>query len=225
MRCLIVDDEPEGRSILLHHAERVPFLNVLGECPDAFTAMEYLKNQKIDLLFLDIQMPGLDGLAFLRSLSDPPKVIFTTAYTEFAVEGFELDAVDYLLKPIPFARFLKAVNKAQSAHEQQTSEGKADRFFGFKADKRTYRVPVERIHALESDGDYTHLYLEDRSYMLLGSLTGHLTELEDVLLRVHRSHAVNLAHLEYMEGNFLRIGGRDIPIGASYREEIKERIK
>ncbi len=152
-------------------------------------------------------------------------MIFTTAYTEFAVEGFELDAVDYLLKPIPFARFLKAVNKAQSAHEQRTYEGKADRFFGFKADKRTYRVPVERIHALESDGDYTHLYLEDRSYMLLGSLTGHLTELEDVLLRVHRSHAVNLAHLEYMEGNFLRIGGRDIPIGASYREEIKERIK
>lgn len=225
MRCLIVDDEPEGRSILLHHAERVPFLNVLGECPDAFTAMEYLKNQKIDLLFLDIQMPGLDGLAFLRSLSDPPKVIFTTAYTEFAVEGFELDAVDYLLKPIPFARFLKAVNKAQSAYERRISGGEAERFFGFKADKRTYRVPVERIHALESDGDYTHLYLEDRSYMLLGSLTGHLTELEDVLLRVHRSHAVNLAHLEYMEGNFLRIGGRDIPIGASYREEIKERIK
>ena len=225
MRCLIVDDEPEGRSILLHHAERVPFLNVLGECPDAFTAMECLKNQKIDLLFLDIQMPGLDGLAFLRSLSDPPKVIFTTAYTEFAVEGFELDAVDYLLKPIPFARFLKAVNKAQSAYERRISGGEAERFFGFKADKRTYRVPIERIHALESDGDYTHLYLEDRSYMLLGSLTGYLTELEDVLLRVHRSHAVNLAHLEYMEGNFLRIGGRDIPIGASYREEIKERIK
>lgn len=225
MRCLIVDDEPEGRSILLHHAERVPFLKVLGECPDAFTAMEYLKNQKIDLLFLDIQMPGLDGLSFLRSLSDAPNVIFTTAYTEFAVEGFELDAVDYLLKPIPFARFLKAVNKAQSAHEQRTAEGKADRFFGFKADKRTYRVPVERIHALESDGDYTHLYLEEKSYMLLGSLTGYLTELEDVLLRVHRSHAVNLAHLEYMEGNFLRIGGRDIPIGASYREEIKERIR
>ena len=85
-------------------------MKVLGECPDAFTAMEYLKNQKIDLLFLDIQMPGLDGLSFLRSLSDAPNVIFTTAYTDFAVEGFELDAVDYLLKPIPFARFLKAVN-------------------------------------------------------------------------------------------------------------------
>ena len=209
MRCLIVDDEPEGRSILVHHAERVPFLQVLGECPDAFTAMKYLKNQKIDLLFLDIQMPGLDGLAFLRSLGDPPKVIFTTAYTEFAVEGFELDAV----------------NKAQSAHERRISGGEAQRFFGFKADKRTYRVPVERIHALESDGDYTHLYLEDTSYMLLGSLTGYLMELEDALLRVHRSHAVNLAHLEYMEGNFLRIGGREIPIGASYSEEIKERIK
>ena len=225
MRCLIVDNEPEGRSILLHHAECIPFLKVVGECPDAFTAMECLNNQEIDLLFLDIQMPGIDGLAFLRSLSDPPKVIFTTAYTDFAVEGFELDAVDYLLKPIPFERFFKAVNKARSTHEQQTFIGKNERFFGFKADKRTYRVPVQSICALESDGDYTHLYLEDTSYMLLGSLTAYVMELEDVLLRVHRSHAVNLKYLEYMEGNVIRIGGRDIPIGASYREEVRKRIK
>ena len=129
----------------------------------------------------------------------PPKAIFTTAYTEFAVEGFERCGL--ITRSNPFHLPASAVvNKAQSAHEQRTSEGKAHRFFGFKADKRTIAVPVERIHALESDGDYTRLFTwKTRPYMLLGSLTGHLTELEDVLLRAHCLHAVNLAQWRYSE--------------------------
>ena len=217
MRCVIVDDEPEARKLLESYVDRLPGLEHLRSCSDAFQALEVLKEEEVDLLFLDIQMPGLDGMSFLRSLDHPPQVIFTTAYTDYAVEGFELNAVDYLLKPFPFDRFLKAVNKVNdaSAGKEKSSH------YQFKSEKRIYRVPIERITALESVGDYTHIHLIDKKHLVHGSLQGILSELAGHLLRVHRSHAVNLQHFEYAEGNFLRVGGREVPVGASYREEVR----
>lgn len=225
MRCLIVDDEPEGRAIMRSYVERLSFLDLKGECSDAFQAMETLENEQIDLVFLDIQMPGLDGVSFFRSLDNPPKVIFTTAYPEYAVEGFELSAVDYLLKPIPFDRFLKAVNKARALTKNTTAPSEEEQFYQFKADKRTYRVAVKKISSIESVGDYTRLYVEGEKHLVLGSLQSILKELGDQLLRIHRSHAVNLKYLEYVEGNFIKLDGREIPVGASFKEELKKRLE
>ena len=220
MRCAIVDDEPEARALLQTYVDQVPFLQLVGLCQDAFQAMEVLRTNSVELLFLDIQMPGLDGVGLMRSLANPPQVIFTTAFPNFALEGFELNAIDYLLKPFPFERFLKAVNKA---HDRQGLDSPS--FFQFKADKRLYRVPVDQVLALEAVGDYTMIYLSDHKHLALGSLQSFIEQLPRIMTRVHRSHAVNLQKLEFMEGNFLRIGGREVPIGASYREMLRKSLE
>jgi DNA-binding LytR/AlgR family response regulator len=226
MRCVIVDDEPEGRAIIRAYVEEIPFLELVKDCSNAFQAMEVLEQEHIDLLFLDIQMPGLDGVTFFRSLEKAPKVIFTTAFPNYAVEGFELSAVDYLLKPFPFDRFLRAVNKARMLTSANTNANQDDeRYFQFKSEKRFYRVPQKSVVALESVGDYTHVYFDGGKHLVHGSLQKLLEQLQDVLLRVHRSHAVNLAYLEYAEGNFLKVGGREVPVGASFKDELRKHLE
>ena len=221
MRCIIIEDEPQARELMELYVSKLPQLECLASFSNAIDALDGAEMDSVDLIFLDIEMPGINGVQFFKSLQHPPLVIFTTAYPEFALDGFELSAVDYLLKPFSFDRFLQAVNKAQVRLPKKV--GFADKaFFQFKANKRTYRVSKQSIVALEAEGDYTRLFLKDEKHPVHGSINSILSELEGSLLRVHRSHAVNLDYLDFAEGNFLSILGREVPIGASYKDKMKE---
>lgn len=227
--CLIVDDEPLARQLLTAYVQQVESLALAGCCETAVEAFAFLHRQPVDLLFLDINMPGIDGVSFLRSLKSPPKVIFTTAYSEHAVEAFELEAVDYLLKPITFDRFLKAVQKVlpqtaasgPSSHSAIPSEGA----LFLKVNKRLLRIPYADIQYLEALGDYLKLYTQTAvhvSYLTLNKAEELLPA--DRFLRIHKSYIIHLDQIRHLEGNIVRIGQQDLPIGATYREALLQRL-
>jgi len=224
MKCLIVDDEPLSRDVIRNYIQDHPDLELAVECKDAFEAMGALEQSAIDLIFLDINMPKLSGINFYKSLNQKPMVIFTTAYPEFAVEGFELDAVDYLLKPFSFERFIKAVNKAKGkmpASEKETSD-----FIMLKADKKMYRTAYEDILFFESLGDYVKVYTKERVLIIAGTLKKLLADLpESQFLRTHKSYIISMSGVEYIEGNQIKIGEHMVSIGQAYREEVLNRLK
>ena len=222
IRCLIVDDEPLAREVLESYVEDMPTLELVACCSDAMEALDWLDQEQIDLLFLDINMPKLSGINFYKSLSQKPKVIFTTAYSNHAVEGFELEAVDYLLKPFSFERFVKAVNKVQvDQRESQTAD-----FIMLKADKKTHKINFNKILYFESIGDYVKLHLEEGKTLIINET---LRKLEEMLpknfLRVHKSFIIALTQLEYLEGNQAKIGEIKIPIGQSYRDKVNALLR
>jgi DNA-binding LytR/AlgR family response regulator len=227
LRCLIVDDEPLARQLLQSHVDKITSLELIGLCETAMEAFEILHNQPIDLLFLDIQMPNITGLSFLKSLKNPPRVIFTTAYTEYAVEAFELDAIDYLLKPITFERFLKAVQKVTPMPANIPAAGKtpADTAIFLKVNKRLLRIEVQTILYIEGFGDYVKVILKDQTHVTYLSLT----RMEELLpaqdfMRVHKSFIVNLRQIQFLEGNNIRVHGIDIPVSTSYRDLLYKRL-
>ena len=223
MTCLIVDDEPLSRDVLRNYVEDHPDLNLVRECKDAFEAMASLEAQRIDLIFLDINMPKLSGINFYKSLNQKPMVIFTTAYPEFAVEGFELDAVDYLLKPFSFERFLKGVNKARS--KVKTEEKEAD-FIMLKADKKMYRTAFDDILFFEALGDYVKVHTKERVLIIASTLKKLLSELpESRFLRTHKSYIIAKGQVEYIEGNQVKIGEHMVSIGQAYREQVLASLK
>jgi DNA-binding LytR/AlgR family response regulator len=190
-------------------------------CNNAFEAQDLLLDEEVHLIFLDINMPKLSGMSFLRSLSNPPLVVFTTAYPEYAIEGFEVDAVDYLLKPFSFDRFIKAVNKAVERLRSMQSPSNHEDFVMLKADKKLYKVPVNRISHLEALGDYVKVFYGGSVIMVHDTLQHLLEEINSpVLIRVHRSWAVSMQHISYMEGNAVIIGDLEIPIGKSYKDKF-----
>lgn len=222
IRCLIVDDEPSAREILDKYVRDVPYLQVEGECSDALEAIDFMREHTVDLLFLDINMPRLSGIGFLKSRQNSPAVIITTAYDEYALEGYELDVVDYLLKPFSFERFLKAVEKADYRISPTSTE---PGFLVVKADKKTYKIPYSEILYIESLGDYVTVYTP------LQKLTTYetLKNLEELLsshgfVRVHKSFLVSLDKVDYMEGNLVVIRSHEIPIGATYKEDVVNRF-
>jgi len=224
MNCLIVDDEPLSRDVIRNYVNDHPDLELAGECKDAFEAMTALEQSKIDLIFLDINMPKLSGINFYKSLNQKPMVIFTTAYPEFAVEGFELDAVDYLLKPFSFERFIKAVNKAKGKVPAAEKEG--SNYIMLKADKKMYRTSFDDILFFESLGDYVKVYTTERVLIIAGTLKKLLTELPEArFLRTHKSFIISMAQVEYIEGNQIKIGEHMVSIGQAYREEVLNRLK
>ena len=227
LNCLIVEDEPLAQNVLKNYIPAHPALQLVGICNDAMEAQVVLHEQEIDLIFLDINLPMLSGINFLKTLSTKPMVIFTTAYPEFAVEGFELDAVDYLLKPFSLERFLKAVNKAlQSKRSGQPMEEKGDEFISLRADKKVFRVFIPDILHLEAMGDYVRVTTANNSYLVNDSLRDLLSELPpQQFIRVHKSYAVARNKISFLEGNYIRVGDRDIPIGATYREEVFALLK
>ena len=227
LNCLIVEDEPLAQNVLKNYIPAHPALQLVGICNDAMEAQVVLHEQEIDLIFLDINLPMLSGINFLKTLSTKPMVIFTTAYPEFAVEGFELDAVDYLLKPFSLERFLKAVNKAlQSKRSGQAMEEKGDEFISLRADKKVFRVFIPDILHLEAMGDYVRVTTANNSYLVNDSLRDLLSELPpQQFIRVHKSYAVARNKISFLEGNYIRVGDRDIPIGATYREEVFALLK
>ena len=218
--CMIVEDEPLAQNVLRQFIHQHPSLQLSAICDDAFEAHRQMEQHKIDILFLDVNLPKLSGINLLRSLPQPPAVIFTTAYPEFAVEGFELDAVDYLVKPFSLERFLKAVNKVIVQQGGSASSHLQDSIF-VKADKKVFRIVINDILDAEALGDYVQLRMSSAQHLVNSTLRDLLEELpKDQFVRVHKSFAIALNKIEFIEGNYIRIAGRDIPIGATYREEL-----
>jgi DNA-binding LytR/AlgR family response regulator len=227
-RCLVVEDEPLAQNVLKKYIDEHPMLELGAVCADALEAQRWLTKQQAAIVFLDINLPRLSGISFLKSLSRPPLVIFTTAYPEFAAEGFELDAVDYLVKPFSVERFLKAVHKALEKLERRdpgTVPPAASSIF-IKSDKKVYKINLDDILYLESLDDYVKVVTGSNHYLVHDTLKSLLEELPATgFMRVHKSYIIAHNKIVFIEGNYLRIGEKDIPIGASYREEVFAKLK
>lgn len=227
IRCLIIDDEPLARQLLSSYAEQVEALQLIGTCESAVEAFGILHQQEVDLLFLDIRMPGITGLNFVRSLKNPPAVIFTTAYHEHAVEAFELEAVDYLLKPITLERFLKAVHKVIPKKQQIATSNEAQLPYIFiKVDRKLVKINFDELLYVEALGDYVKFIATKQTYVTYMKLTA----LEKILpaplfMRIHRSYIVSIQKINYVEGNFLKVNEVEIPIGQTYRDTLYETLK
>ncbi len=228
LSCLIVDDEPLSQDVLKKFVEDAPMLQLDGICSDALEALDFLRSKAVDLIFLDINMPKLSGINFVKTLENPPLIIFTTAYAEYAVEGFELDAVDYLLKPIAFDRFLKAVNKAielQQAWEiieknkSETSKGETD-YLMIKSDKRIYKINIDELYYVQSYGDYVKIHTREKVIIASETLKNMVDLLRAHCIRIHKSYLVNRTAIKYVEGNQVNIHNTMLPIGQKYRDEF-----
>ncbi|WP_298419726.1 LytTR family DNA-binding domain-containing protein [uncultured Kordia sp.] len=241
MNCITVDDEPLAHKIIKNYCDNLSFLTIENECHSAFEAINYLHDNEVDLIFLDINMPKLKGLDFLRTLQHPPLVIVTTAYQEYAMEGYELNVIDYLLKPFSFERFLKAVQKAQD-HKKlldlseignskpqpiQTiiKDTTIERLF-IKGDKKIHQIQLKNILYLESLGSYVKIHLENETITTLDRLTNFEKTLpENQFLRVHKSFIIAIEKIQTIEGNRLKISEAVIPIGNVYKQNLTKIIK
>lgn len=222
-KCIIIEDEPLAQNILKKYIGEQPALELIAVCNDALEAQVILSQEHIHLLFLDINLPKLSGINFIKTLVHAPLIIFTTAYPEFAVEGFELNAVDYLLKPFSFQRFLKAVNKATeklNTNNQINNENKVS-FIFLKADKKIHRVELETIHYIEAIGDYMKVVTDAGQLIVNETMKKLQEELSAALfIRVHKSFIISRNRIKFIEGNYIQIGDKSIPIGATYRNEV-----
>lgn len=235
MNYLIIDDEPLAHRVIEKYGTELSWLQKAGNAYDAFEGFEQLNTTEIDLIFLDINMPKLKGLDFLRTLANPPTVIITSAYREYALEGYELNVCDYLLKPFSFERFLTAVNKAAALKnteptavkkeimvEQSTSN--IEKIF-VKGDKKYHQIALVDILYLESYGSYVKINLADQM-ILTHERTAHFDILpKSSFLRIHKSYIVSIQKIETVEGNRLKIGEKSLPIGNFYKKSVKALIK
>jgi DNA-binding LytR/AlgR family response regulator len=234
IRCLIIDDEPLAQRVIERYAENIPFLEIVGKCNSAVEAFDVLHGQEVDLLFLDINMPRLSGMDFLRTLKNPPLAIITTAYAEFAIQGFELDVVDYLMKPFPFDRFYKAVQKAEELiksrelpqNEMREAERPEDSFIFIKSSKKTYKVTLDDILYIEALGDYVKIFTTDKMIVSYQSLKNIETLLPSKLFpRIHKSFIIALSRVDLIEGNHVKIRDRMIPIGTNFKTDFEKLIR
>lgn len=228
-RCLLVDDEPLALEILETYLSQLSDFEISAKCTNAIKASDVLREKEIDLIFLDIKMPQFDGIAFLKTIQNPPKVIFTTAYREHALEGFDLNVVDYLLKPISFDRFMKAINKYyQSAQNKQKyekeiiagSSGGAE-FVYIKSDKKLHKVFLKDIYFLESMEDYVVVQKRDQKIITKDQLK-HFEEMlpKDMFIRIHRSYIVSIPKIDAITSETIEIFRRELPIGRSYKQIV-----
>ena len=227
MKCIIADDEKLARSLIESYVEKVPSLELVATCKNGVEAAEIIQNQEIDLLITDIQMPELLGTDLVKSLTHPPLVIFTTAYEDYAVEGFELSAVDYLLKPFSFDRFLTAINKAKEHHDLQSSKEvslKKD-YMTIKADHKLYKVQYADIKFIEGQREYVSFHVPSGRITALMSLKKLEESLPGAMfIRCHKSYIINKNMVEALVGNSLAIAGKSIPIGQSYKEKVVKEV-
>lgn len=235
IRCLIVDDEPLAVRLISSYIQQVPGLEISAACNNAIDAFRILGEQKIDLLFLDIKMPNMMGTEFLRTVSNPPKVIFITAYRDYAVDGYDLDIVDYLLKPVSFTRFMKAISKATrqisidknySSVNTETDNNK-EPFLYLKIDKEMRKVLLTEILFIESSKDYVKLHLQNGKYLLVKQGLSSLEKLlsPHTFLRVHRSYIVPIDRISSFKPGYITIGDNKIPIGRLYKNEVEKALK
>ncbi len=232
LNCLIVDDEELARTLLANYIGRLPHLNIVGQCNNPLEAMPILDQHQVDILFLDIQMPEMRGTEFLKTLSIKPLVILTTAYAEYALTGYELDVVDYLLKPFSFKRFLQAVNKSikllklKQAGENPQSDPEAGsspakEYILVNSEHKVHRIQLTDILYIQSMREYVAYYLSGKRVLSLGSLKKLEVDLPSTqFIRVHKSYIVAKDKVTTLEGNMVHIQGVKIPIGSSYRDRV-----
>ena len=227
IKCLIVDDEPMARDVIRRYIEKVPILQLMGECGNAIDAMVFMHNDPVDLIFLDIRMPHLSGTDFVKSLRNIPKVIFTTAHKEYALEGFELDVVDYLLKPIRIDRFLRAVSKAFPQKKEELTANtptgiSQDKkinsgFIYLRADRKMFKVMLEDILYIESSGDYLKVFTQNSSILTRQTISSIEAMLSDnEFIRIHRSFIVSIKKIDSYTHEIVAIGKKELPIGKFY---------
>ena len=237
MKCLAIDDEPKALSVLIRYIEKVPYLELVGNFREALKALDYLQSNPVDLIFLDIAMPDLNGLQFLKSLVHKPLVIFTTAYPEYALESYTFDAIDYLLKPIEFDRFLKATNKALkqfqysdtregAATSNSTSEEESKSTVFIKSGSETHQIKIDDILYVEGAGNYVTFVMRNQKIMSLLTMKDVMNMLPSQQFhRVHKSYIVGLKHIRLIERHHLEIRNTKIPIGRLYRESFLKAIR
>lgn len=228
--CLIVDDELLARTLIQGFVSKIPSMKVAGLCKNPLEAMEIMRSQPVDILFLDIQMPELTGVDFLKFLTNKPAVIFTTAYSEYALEGYQLDVTDYLLKPFSFDRFLKAANKAmEHVLLKRNSTEKAPKhqidYVMLHADHKIYRVALADIKYIEGLKEYVSYYTIEKRIIVLQSLKSIEESLPpEKFIRIHKSYIVPIARIKNLDGNQVLIGDKLLPVGRSYKDEMLRRV-
>lgn len=241
LKCLLVDDEPLAHKVIQNYIGRLNTLEVVGNCYNAIEAIDFLYEKEVDLMFLDIQMPELNGLEMLKTLPNPPKVILTTAYTEFALESYEFGIIDYLLKPIAFPRFLKAVNRvlndkpeAQTSStkgsistttEEQPKENVQDYLF-LKENQVTHKVFFKDILFIQAYGNYLKFFTEQKMIMAADTMKNIAMQLPDSqFIRIHKSYIISLAKIDQIEGNQVKIQSHVVPVGNKYRLVFEQRFR
>lgn len=227
LNCLIVDDEPVARKGLEEYVREVEFLSLSGKCENAIKAASFLNQDNIDLLLLDIHMPKLSGIDFLKTLKNPPMVIFTTAYSDYALEGYALDIIDYLVKPIPFDRFLKAVQKARDFHtlKLKAETPSTQDYFFIKCDHKFEKVNFKDVLYVEAMQNYCIIHVPDRKMITYITFSGLESQLPgDQFLKVHKSFLVSLGKIKSVDSNEIIIANSRIPISRSLKEEVMKRI-
>jgi DNA-binding LytR/AlgR family response regulator len=232
IKALIIDDEPLARNVIREYAKNIPSLIIAGECADAVCASQFLLENEVDLLFLDINMPKISGIDFLRNLKNPRLVILTTAYSEYALEGYELNIIDYLKKPFSFERFFKACLKAieqnnlLSAVNKPLERHNQNSFIFLKSDKRTIKVNIADICYIEGLGDYIKIYTQIQKYISNLSMKKIISVLpSDKFYRIHKSFIVAIDKIESIEGNMVKINNVRLPVGNNFRNEFLQFIK
>jgi DNA-binding LytR/AlgR family response regulator len=232
--CIIADDEPLARDVIKRHISQLERLQIVATCANGLEAFTAIKNTQADLLFLDIQMPNLTGIELLRTVKNPPAVILTTAYPEFALEGYELNVIDYLLKPVSFERFLKAIDKYETwvnpgGHGNivvpSTAADRIEPFIYVKADKKMVKIFLKDILYMEGLKDYIKIHTMANEVITYQSLTYFTEKLPaDLFMRVHRSYIVSLAHINSFSAIEINIGDAAIPIGTTYAREVSKKL-
>ena len=224
-KCLIVDDEPLAIEIIETYLNRLEGFEIVSKCKNALEAFSVLEKNNIDLLFLDIQMPQLTGIEFLKSISQKPKVIFTTAYDDYAVEGYELDVLDYLVKPIAFDRFFKAINKFKTVTHNISINDTIDRkdFIFVNENKKSHKINLSDILYVESLKDYVRIHTHKKTVVNKTTLSDFELQLNDNrFLRIHRSYLVNIDHVSAHTAKDIEIGKIELPIGISYKQKVND---
>lgn len=220
IKCIITDDEPIARKGLRNYIEKIDFLSLTGECEDAIQLNTMLKTAQPDLLFLDIEMPHISGLELLSSIHNPPKVIIISAYEQYALKGYELDVVDYLLKPVSFERFLKAVNKVHDLLEKEM-KNTGEKYVFVKSDKQLKKILLREILFIESMENYITIYTTSSKEIVYTTLKHMLDSLPgENFLQVHRSYIANIEHIKSIEGNLLNIGTHKVPVARNLRDKV-----
>jgi DNA-binding LytR/AlgR family response regulator len=222
-KCIVVDDEELARRLIKRHLSELENFELVASCGSAIEALKIIKETHIDLIFLDIEMPLLKGTDFLKNLNQKPKVIFTTAYREYALEGFELNVVDYLLKPINFTRFLKAIEKFLES-TNKVIESSVSKYIYIQSNKKNIKIVLDEVLYIESLKEYVQIHFKNRKVIFKGGITAFEQKLDHHFVRVHRSYIVNINKITAYTKSDIEIGRIEIPIGDSYKDRVLKKI-
>lgn len=228
IKCVLIEDEPLARKGIEDHLHKIPFVNLLVSYENAMEAVSFLMNNKVDLILSDINMPGLNGVEFLKSLSKPPLFVFITGRGDYAAESYELEVFDYILKPYSFERLLKSMTRVAAALSKKEIVPKAESGkFAIKENYRNYLVPYPQILYFEGEKEYVRIVTTEKDYVIVGSLKKIVEELpEDIFIRVHKSYIINKGYVKAIDPDKILMQGsiKDIPLGGTYRDEVYRKL-